>query len=239
MSARHLTTLIVFLRLFYALPGYSQSNINSQANTNSQAAGAVPTGPPRLLAASAAVLQGPERDGFVAAHNAARKPLALAPLTWSESLAAVALASLRQQQETLIKQAQDGWAKGQTPLPSHRQDHQYGENIAAWTSSTRHRADHAVALWLREKPAFDLLNAQDTYRVGDERKSPTAPTDPADPPPPPPIVGHYTQIIWRSTRQLGAAQLTFELTDDRTTRRYTAIICNYSPPGNQQGQPPY
>jgi hypothetical protein len=189
-----------------------------------------------LLTAKAAILQTPELDAFLAAHNAARIPLALDSLTWSDNLAAAALESLKQQQETLIKKAQDGWATGQIPLPSHRQDHQYGENIAAWTSSSRRPANYAVALWLREKPAFDLLNSLGTYRVGDELPPQTAA---AENQPPPSTVGHYTQIIWHATHQLGAAELTFELTHDRAKRHYTAIICNYAPPGNRHGDPPY
>jgi pathogenesis-related protein 1 len=202
----------------------------------SQLPTAIAIEPPRLLTASAAVLQGPDRDRFVAAHNAARKPLALEPLTWSDVVAAEALKSLQEQQETLIRAAQDGWATLHIPLPTHRTDHQYGENIAAWASSSRLPADHAIALWLREKPAFDLLNSVGSYRVGDELPPPAAP---AEKQPPPLIVGHYTQIIWRSTRHLGAAQLTFDLADDRSTRHYVAIICNYDPPGNQQGEKPY
>lgn len=196
---------------------------------------ATATEPPRLLAASAVVLQGPERDRFVAAHTAARKPLAVDPLTWSDALAAEALESLQQQQETLIRAAQDGWATGQIPLPTHRTDHKYGENIAAWAGSSRPPAERAVALWLREKSVFNLLNSLGSYRVGDELPSIAAPEKEHQPL----IVGHYTQLIWRSTRQLGAAQLTFDLADDHATRHYVAIICNYDPPGNRYGERPY
>ena len=192
--------------------------------------------PTRLLTVSASILQSPERDRFLAAHNAARKPLALDPITWSDSLAFEALQSLHEQQEALIKRAQDGWATGQIPLPAHRTDHNYGENIAAWMGTRRLPAEHAVALWLRERPAFDLLNSLGSYRVGDELPPPATP---AETQPLPFVVGHYTQIIWRSTRQLGAAQLTFELADDHATRHYVAIICNYDPPGNRHGQQPY
>jgi hypothetical protein len=222
MRAWHTTAVAVLLSLTSPSPTYSQATR--------------PPDPPRLLAASATVFKGPARDAFVATHNAARKPLDLEPLTWSDNLAAVALESLKRQQETLIKTAQDGWTTGQISLPSHRQDHQYGENIAAWASSSSRPADYAVALWLREKPAFDLLNSLGTYRVGDELPPQAAP---AEKQPPPMIVGHYTQIIWRATRELGAAELTFELTHDGRSRHYTAIICNYAPPGNRHGQPPY
>ena len=192
--------------------------------------------PPHLLKTSTAILQGPERDRFVAAHNAARKPLALDPLIWSDTLAADALQSLQQQQETLIRVAQDGWATREIPLPAHRPDNKYGENIAAWSGTIRRPAEQAVALWLREKPAFDLLNSLGSYRVGDEFP---LPVEAAEKQQEPLIVGHYTQIIWRSTRQLGVAQLTFDLADEHATCHYVAVICNYGPPGNQHGERPY
>lgn len=197
--------------------------------------------PPRLRNASATILQGPERDRFVAAHNAARKALAIDPLTWSDTLAAESLQSIQQQQETLIRAAQDGWAAGQIPLPIHRADHTYGENIAAWMGTSRLTAERAVALWLREKPVFNLLNSLGSYHVGDELTPIGTPdtASPATAQSQPLIVGHYTQIIWRSTGRLGAAQLTFDLADDQTTRRYVAIICNYDPPGNRLGERPY
>jgi pathogenesis-related protein 1 len=198
--------------------------------------------PPHLRAASAAILQGAERGRLLAAHNSARKAVAVEPLTWSDALAAHALESLQQQQEALIRAAQDGWETRHVPLPDHRTNSRYGENIAAWTGSRSQPAEHAVALWLREKPAFDLLNSLASYRVGDERPPPASPDaeKPDTETERPLIVGHYTQIIWRSTHHLGAAQLTFDLADDQgTTRHYAAIICNYDPPGNRLGEKPY
>ena len=153
--------------------------------------------------------------------------------------------------ETLIRAAQDGWSAGRIPLPTHRTDNRYGENIAAWAGNSRLSAEHAVALWLREKPVFNLLNSLGSYHVGDERPSNVAPTseksDTAKSHPEksrtaqsqPLIVGHYTQVNWHSTLRLGAAQLTFDLADDQITRHYVAIICNYDPPGNILGETPY
>jgi len=192
--------------------------------------------PPRVSNSNATILQGAERERFVAAHNAARKAVAVDPLTWSDDLAAESLQALQQQRETIIREARDGWAAGRIPLPAHRTDHQYGENIAAWAGSSRQPAEHAVALWLREKPVFNLLNALGSYHVGDELP-PIAASD--KDPSPPLIVGHYTQLIWRSTHRLGAAQLSFDLADDHATRHYVAIICSYDPPGNRLGEEPY
>jgi hypothetical protein len=192
--------------------------------------------PPQVRNVRAAILQGPDRERFVAAHNAARKAVGVDPLTWSDDLAGEALQSLERQQETLIRAAQDGWAYGQIPLPTHRTDHTYGENIAAWAGSSRLTAERAVALWLREKPVFNLLNSLGSYRVGDELSPPAASGKEQ---PPRLVVGHYTQVIWRSTDRLGAAQLTFDLVDDQAIGHYVAIICNYDPVGNRLGEKPY
>jgi hypothetical protein len=201
-----------------------------------QSSSATAIEPPQILNARAGILQGPERERFVASHNTARNAVAVDPLMWSDDLAAESLESLQQQQETLIRAAQDGWAKLRNPLPVHRTDHTYGENIAGWAGSSRLPAERAIALWLREKPVFDLLNSLGSYRVGDEL-SPIAASDKE--PSQPLIVGHYTQVIWHSTRWLGAAQFTFDLADEHTTRHYVAIICTYDPPGNRLGERPY
>jgi len=200
-----------------------------------------------------ALLEGPERERFVAAHNAARKEVGLEAVTWSEQVAASALEGLVEQQEALIEQAKEGWKEGRVALPEHRKELKYGENIAGWMGSGNLQgAERAVGMWLREKPAFDRLNAVQPYRVGDE-KAPDA--KPPDVKPPdakeqpdtkekekkePIVVGHYTQIVWRETKQIGAAKLSFELVDEQgNSRSYVAIICNYDPPGNRTGEQPF
>jgi len=45
------------------------------------------------------------------------------------------------------------------------------------------------------------------------------------------MCGHYTQIVWRNTHEVGCAVA-------RTERR-EVWVCEYSPPGNLQGQRPY
>lgn len=44
--------------------------------------------------------------------------------------------------------------------------------------------------------------------------------------------GHYTQVVWKNTTELGCGVAPI--------RRYgRVLVCNYSPPGNYIGQPPY
>jgi hypothetical protein len=54
------------------------------------------------------------------------------------------------------------------------------------------------------------------------------------------VVGHYTQVVWKGTTHLGAARLTLQLADDRgNVRTYVAIVCNYDPAGNINGEKPF
>jgi Cysteine-rich secretory protein family len=45
------------------------------------------------------------------------------------------------------------------------------------------------------------------------------------------VVGHYTQVIWRSTTSVGCALVGNGKND--------YLVCRYSPPGNEMGQKPY
>ena len=187
-------------------------------------------------------LAGVEKDRFVAAHNAARKAVGVEPLAWSDELSKVALESLRQQEEELIGEANKGWMERKIVLPEHREDNEYGENIAGWGGSriggnNIPGAERAVAWWLEEKAAFDKLNAEGTYKFGDEEGKTEKDAGGNEQPI---VVGHYTQIVWRTTTHVGAAKLAFQLTDERgVVRTYVAVISNYSPPGNVNDEKPF
>jgi len=45
------------------------------------------------------------------------------------------------------------------------------------------------------------------------------------------VCGHYTQIVWRGTRQVGCAVA--------SNRDQEVWVCNYDPPGNWVGERPY
>jgi pathogenesis-related protein 1 len=190
-----------------------------------------------LRSTSLTVLSAAERERFLTTHNVARKSVGVESVKWSDEVGQQALASLRQQQDALIAAAKEGWSQGLAVLPQHSDQNEYGENVAAWVGRRSQSAELAVDLWLREKAAFDKLNVDDAYRVGDEEGQTEIDELGKERPI---VVGHYTAIVWSTTTHIGAAKLSFELTDDQgTTRYYAAIVCNYSPAGNRQGQKPY
>jgi pathogenesis-related protein 1 len=191
----------------------------------------------KLKSVNLSALTGAERERYLAAHNAARREVGVEAVEWSDELSKDALEALAEQKEALVEAAKEGWVKGKAVLPRHRADSSYGENVAGWAGTGPQTADWAVALWLREKADFEKLNANAPYRVGDEKDQFE---EDAEGNKRPIVVGHYTAIVWRATKRIGAAKLCFELTDDEGNRRtYLAIVCSYSPPGNRQGAQPF
>ncbi|KAL6514637.1 hypothetical protein OROGR_020216 [Orobanche gracilis] len=83
----------------------------------------------------------------------------------------------------------------------------YGENLAEGYSLS---ATDAVTMWAGEKSDYD--HKSNTCRD---------------------VCGHYTQIVWRNSTQLGCARL--PCGQDGTE----FVICSYYPPGNYDGVSPY
>ena len=85
-----------------------------------------------------------------------------------------------------------------------------GENLAMWT------AGHAsltqlVDLWGAEKRFFVEAHFPDVSTIGDWR-----------------TVGHYTQIVWRDTTEVGCGR--------STGGGYDFLVCQYAPQGNFMGR---
>jgi pathogenesis-related protein 1 len=86
----------------------------------------------------------------------------------------------------------------------HDTQSRYGENLAAGTNLT---PAAAVSMWADEKSQY-------TYSPRYEF-----------------VAGHYTQIVWRSSVEIGCGAASCE--------GQTVIACRYDPPGNVIGQQPY
>jgi len=146
------------------------------------------------------------------AHNRVRAELGVSPLRWSDGLAGYA-------QQWADHLAADGCrmvhrrAAGADVV-------QVGENL--FWASPRRWSDGRVEQQpiTAAEPAIDWASERADY---DERSNTCAPGK---------MCGHYTQLVWRSTRLVGCG---FSICPDLGQ----IWACNYDPPGNWVGQRPY
>ena len=140
------------------------------------------------------------RAAMLSGQNDARARLGLAPLSWNESLAADA----RTYAEELARTGRFEHS------PQPRGNPPQGENL--WTGTRRaYSYGEMVSHWVAEGRLYRPLPVPDSSssgRFGD--------------------VGHYTQIVWRATREVGCAEA-HNRTDDY-------VVCRYLPAGNLLGE---
>ncbi|NXG64684.1 PI16 inhibitor, partial [Hemiprocne comata] len=53
------------------------------------------------------------------------------------------------------------------------------------------------------------------------------------------MCGHYTQVVWASTHQIGCGSKFCEKIDGLEAEDMYLLVCNYYPPGNMKGRKPY
>ncbi|XP_071624787.1 peptidase inhibitor 16 isoform X2 [Heliangelus exortis] len=53
------------------------------------------------------------------------------------------------------------------------------------------------------------------------------------------MCGHYTQVVWASTHQIGCGSKFCGKIDGLDTEDMYLLVCNYYPPGNMKGRKPY
>ena len=158
-------------------------------------------------------------EGMTAAHNEVRAGLALGEplpdLQWSPEIAAFS------------QEWSDALAVDCGSI-AHRDQRSYGENIAL-RRSTRvgapFAAEEAVAGWAAEVACWDYGSIQ-----GSEACDPACAAQVFSN-----GCGHYTQLIWRNTQQVGCGYSTCEADG----WHHEIWVCNYDPPGNFIGQEPY
>ena len=146
--------------------------------------------------------------GITAAHNRVRARVGVPPLRWNAQLAEVA----RRWANACVDQDAP---RGMLDHSSGRSDlfeGPLGENLHATTAPVAYPMQ-AVADWAAEAKDYD--HARNACRGGA-------------------MCGHYTQVVWRTTREVGCAvgscpRLRFSAT----------LVCNYWPAGNWVGERPY
>lgn len=137
---------------------------------------------------------------LLAAHNAERGRAGATPLRWSGALARDA----------------DAWAaqlarKGRLEHASGEQRRGHGENL--WMGAAGYySAEDMIGGFASERAKFRPGKFPHVSRTGNW----------AD-------VGHYTQLIWPSTREVGCAVARGGAND--------VLVCRYAPAGNIIGEP--
>ena len=141
---------------------------------------------------------------MVDGHNAARAAAGVPPIRWDAKLAADAQIWADHLADT-GRFEHSRWPRGTDPAGE-------GENL--WMGTRGYfRYAEMVGSWVDERRYFTdgvMPNLSTTGNWGD--------------------VGHYTQVIWRTTTRVGCA-LSSNAANDY-------LVCRYSPPGNVMGQRP-
>ncbi|KAI1289641.1 Repressed by EFG1 protein 1 [Halotydeus destructor] len=91
---------------------------------------------------------------------------------------------------------------------SHKSGSGYGENLAADYAPSRPSCGKIVDRWYKESEKIDCKSVSLSYFN----------------------VGHYSQVVWKSTTRVGCAQASSK------NKMATYTVCNYDPPGNMLGQ---
>jgi len=147
------------------------------------------------------VTQASIADQLLVAHNRYRAEVGVPPLVWSD---------------TLANHAQD-WADhlastGGNTL-QHSQNTGQGENLWLGTSGYYSHTD-MVDSWGSEKQYFTAGIFPEVSSTGSWRD-----------------VGHYTQIVWKNTTEVGCGLA--------EAGGNEILVCRYSSPGNYLGQSVY
>jgi pathogenesis-related protein 1 len=149
----------------------------------------------------------PALAGITEAHNRVRARVGVPPLQWDPALADVAL-------RWASACVDDEPPRGMIDHSPGRADDYagpFGENLYATTAPVADPAQ-AVDGWADEAALYD--HARNACTGGE--------------------CGHYTQLVWRSTRAVGCAVGSCQKLRFRST-----LVCNYAPAGNIIGQRPY
>jgi pathogenesis-related protein 1 len=147
-----------------------------------------------------------DTGAMLLAHNIARTDVGTRPLVWSETLARSA-------------QSWSDKLKAEECEFRHDPDTGYGENIYwAWRTDTDNsslisKPEDALDWWVNEVNFYNY--DKNTCKAGEQ-------------------CGHYTQVVWKETREVGCGVSTC-FDDGKQTDVW---VCRYNPAGND-GMRPY
>jgi len=139
---------------------------------------------------------------ILAAHNEERLELGLRPLTWNSTLA-----------ESAQRWADYLASSGRFQHAPENAGNPEGENLWAGTKGY-YAPEDMVEAWAREKQFYRPGLFPNNSSTGDVED-----------------VGHYTQMVWRATTQVGCAHATSKAED--------ILVCRYAEAGNYIGETPF
>lgn len=141
-------------------------------------------------------------DRLLAEHNRERDRMGVPRLAWNDRLALEAEAWAR-------ALAQDGGLRH----ASQSESGGAGENL--WMGTAGYSApENMVGAFVEERRFYRHGKFPEVSQTGNWQD-----------------VGHYTQVVWRGTREVGCAVARGEGND--------FLVCRYWPAGNWMGQSPY
>src|SRR4051794_20567739 len=139
---------------------------------------------------------------LLAAQNAERAAMGVQPLAWNDQLA----------KDARIWADELATSGRFEHSPDEFGKEPQGENL--WAGTPRaYSPEEMVHLWVAEKKDYRPGVFPNNSRSGDVEN-----------------VGHYTQVIWRETRQVGCATA--------VGKDEEFLVCRYSAAGNVMGQRP-
>jgi len=158
-----------------------------------------------------------ERQALLNRHNYWRRQYGLPDLTWSTTLASYAQAwANRQDSFGELTHSSDGKCLHPAGCP------EYGENLfwqsaVMWSDGRRDvdsvSGEKVVDDWVSEKQWYDANANRCSAPAGES-------------------CGHFTQVVWRTTMQVGCGKA---IAKDKG--QYW--VCNYAPAGNIVGERPF